>query len=159
MTKIDIEALIIKHDKLVRNLARKYHVRGYDEDDLYQEFMMVLLDCTRKFDPTRNVKFTTYLFKSIQSRLYQLIKKQPLPAYEIDTNIADNALSPDALDVKNEQETRMMKALDNIPNGYITKMILFDGMTLQHIGDVYGKSKVRILQIHRENLEKLQAYL
>ncbi len=159
--KIDLEALIHKHEGLLRSMSRRYNVRGYEEDDLYQEFVMVLIDCTRKFDTSRKVKFSTYLYKSIQSRIYQLIRKQPDKTVEMDDNTPTPwyELAPDAQDAKDETERALMEALDNLKNGHITKMLLFENMTLQEVGDTIGKTKQRALQIHQENLEALRALL
>lgn len=159
--KIDLEALIKKHEGLLRSMSRRYNVRGYEEEDLYQEFVMVLIDCTRKFDTSRNVKFSTYLYKSIQSRIYQLIRKQPEKTVEIDENTPTPwyELTPDEQDAKDTLEKTIMQALDGLKNGHITKMLLFENMTLQEVGDTIGKTKQRVLQIHQKNLETLKAYI
>lgn len=54
------EALILSHGQLVIGLARKFARYGADVEDLIQEGNIGLITAAAKFDPTMDVRFSTY---------------------------------------------------------------------------------------------------
>jgi len=68
------ERLVRKYAYLVRVCSRPYFLVGGDNEDLTQEGMMGLLSAVRRYDPTRDAKFSTYAELCIKNRLYTAIK-------------------------------------------------------------------------------------
>ena len=68
------EALVKRHNRLVRICARPYFLAGGDSEDLIQEGMIGLLSAIRGFDPGRDASFRTYAEVCIRNRLRSAIK-------------------------------------------------------------------------------------
>ncbi len=68
------EELVNEYSRLVKICARPYFLAGGDSEDLIQEGLLGLLSAIRNFDPSKEVKFTTYAELCIRRRLYSAIK-------------------------------------------------------------------------------------
>ena len=68
------EALVLEYARLVRACARPYFLAGGDSEDLIQEGMLGLLSAVRTFDPSRNVKFSTYAENCIKRRVISAVR-------------------------------------------------------------------------------------
>jgi RNA polymerase sigma-B factor len=63
------EELILLHSPLARYLARRFQGRGEPLEDLTQVAMIGLLKAIDRFDPTREIRFTTYATATIVGEL------------------------------------------------------------------------------------------
>ncbi len=57
------EDLVLEHAYLIKRIVKRMAMRlpkGVDEDELYQAGALGLMDAVDKFDPSKDVKFTTY---------------------------------------------------------------------------------------------------
>ncbi|MCT7351030.1 sigma-70 family RNA polymerase sigma factor [Streptomyces sp. 15-116A] len=54
------DCLVLHNQRLVHSVVRPYLDQGLDYDDLLQHGFLGLLRATRKFDPTKGFKFSTY---------------------------------------------------------------------------------------------------
>lgn len=59
--------------KFVHRHANRLHM---DKDDLRQELWLASWNAQRNFDPTRNVKFITYLYKTLSACVFNLYMRQ-----------------------------------------------------------------------------------
>lgn len=69
--------LVLHYDSLVRVVAGKVHAglpRSVDREDLVSYGMFGLLDAIEKYDPTKNVKFTTYAVTRIRGAIIDEIR-------------------------------------------------------------------------------------
>jgi hypothetical protein len=57
--------LVAAHARLARSLARRFSHHGESKDDLEQVALMALVKAARRFDPEREVSFSTYATASI----------------------------------------------------------------------------------------------
>jgi RNA polymerase sigma-B factor len=57
--------LVASHARLARSLARRFSHHGESKDDLEQVALMALLKAARRFDPGRDISFSTYATASI----------------------------------------------------------------------------------------------
>jgi len=60
----------------VRTFARNSHdsIPGYDQDDVEQELLIVLWECTVAYDPNKGASFNTYFQQSAKNRVISLIR-------------------------------------------------------------------------------------
>ena len=132
-----LEKLVEEGMYLPKVLAAKYRNKGIDYEDLVQEGYIGLIKATKGFDPTREVKFTTYAYfwvrqaifdaittKSRTVRLPSHVVSLKLKVYKFTENfILSTGYEPDA-----ELIARELKV-----DKYLVENIL--NITTEHIGD------------------------
>ena len=59
------EQLVVAHLYIAEIIARKFSGRGVDYDDLYQVAAMALFKAVDRFDPTRGIKFVSFVTPSM----------------------------------------------------------------------------------------------
>ncbi len=77
MDNKDREELIVKNIPLVKFIASKYHTKkiGIEYEDLVGYGTIGLIDATKKFDPSKGVKFSTFASMKITSAIIDEIRK------------------------------------------------------------------------------------
>ncbi|MGI8753661.1 MAG: sigma-70 family RNA polymerase sigma factor [Acidimicrobiales bacterium] len=65
----DADLLVEQHLGLARALARRFRARGEPQEDLDQVALLALVKVARRFEPERNVSFSTYATISIVGEL------------------------------------------------------------------------------------------
>lgn len=68
------ETLIEENLGLVRHIVKRYTVRGYDTEDLFQIGSIGLMKAVDKFDPSFGVRFSTYAVPMIQGELRRFMR-------------------------------------------------------------------------------------
>lgn len=68
------ERLVNCHLKLVFNLVRRFENRGYEMDDLFQIGTIGLIKSIDKFDPSYNVRFSTYAVPMIVGEIRRFLR-------------------------------------------------------------------------------------
>lgn len=79
------DQVVIKYGLLTQSLAIKMHVVGYDNDDMFQEFLIKLNKCCRGWNPTEAFKFSTYYTNSCVNHWKWLIRKSQTNASKINS--------------------------------------------------------------------------
>ena len=69
-------ALVDAHMDLVRSLARRFANRGEPQDDLIQVASIGLLKAIDRFDPDRNIQFSTYAVPTIVGELKRYFRNR-----------------------------------------------------------------------------------
>lgn len=69
-----LEALVLRHTRLVRSCARPLFLSGGDHEDLVQEGMIGLLSAIRSFEPQKGASFQAYAAICIRSRMISAIR-------------------------------------------------------------------------------------
>jgi len=72
---IDEAVKNIDYKKIMDKVCSKYN-RFVDADDLSSLRMLTLWDCLKKFDTSRNVKFTSYLYQQLTYAIKNHLKKK-----------------------------------------------------------------------------------
>lgn len=67
------EALILSHGQLVIGLARKFARYGADVEDLIQEGNIGLITAAERFDPSMDVRFSTYAQFWVRQRMQEYV--------------------------------------------------------------------------------------
>jgi RNA polymerase sigma factor (sigma-70 family) len=157
----DFEVLEKKHRLLIFKFIKNKYVDGCEQEDLYQECLMVLDKCNKDFDATKSTKFSTYFFTAMRNHIFDMIKtsnRDKRPSF-IDAEIDE---IPQEVDdsVDEESNTRlnseMLSELSKMPRGRVTYMIVVEGMTMQQVAEIEKVSKQRVHYLHKRNLEKLK---
>ena len=73
-TAADREALILRHAKLVRSIARRYTGRGLAYDDIVQSGYIGLIQAVDRFDPSRGVPLRAYAARTIEGEIMHLFR-------------------------------------------------------------------------------------
>jgi RNA polymerase sigma-B factor len=70
----DRDALIMRHAKLVRSIARRYTGRGLAYDDIVQSGYIGLIQAVDRFDPSRGVPLRAYAARTIEGEIMHLFR-------------------------------------------------------------------------------------
>jgi RNA polymerase sigma-B factor len=70
----DRDALIMRHAKLVRSIARRYAGRGLAYDDIVQSGYIGLIQAVDRFDPDRGVPLRAYAARTIEGEIMHLFR-------------------------------------------------------------------------------------
>jgi RNA polymerase sigma-B factor len=70
----DRDALIMRHAKLVRSIARRYTGRGLAYDDIVQSGYIGLIQAVDRFDPERGVPLRAYAARTIEGEIMHLFR-------------------------------------------------------------------------------------
>jgi len=127
---IDEAVKNIDYKKIMDKVCSKYN-RFVDADDLSSMRMNTLWDCLKKFDTSRNVKFTSYLYQQLTYAIKNHLKKKKREF----TNIP--------FDVAKEPIENVNVILIDFPNEYrnLLKQKYISRMTMTEIGLSNGYSR------------------
>lgn len=78
----------MKHQGLIRAIAKKYECRGLSRGDLIAEGQVGLMTACQKFDPSRGVTFSTYATPWIHKSISRAIEEQ-VPLLAVPVNIQE----------------------------------------------------------------------
>ena len=71
-----MEELVRCNMALVRSIVKKYVNRGVEYDDLYQIGSMGLVKAVKNFDPSYNVRFSTYAVPMIAGEIKRYLSER-----------------------------------------------------------------------------------
>ena len=127
---IDEAVQSIDYKKIMDKVCSKYN-RFVDADDLSSLRMLTLWDCLKKFDTSRNVKFTSYLYQQLTYAIKNHLKKKKREF----TNIP--------FDVAKEPIENVNVILIDFPPEYrnLLKQKYISRMTMTEIGLANGYSR------------------
>lgn len=164
---ITIEKQLEIYDKLIKQLASIKKVYGMTEEDLAQEFRMVLMKCNQNFNPEKGVAFETYFIGSCNNRVRDLIRdnnrfKRPRIYYALNEPIGEEGEERiDFIEDSNESYTpllmeHMMNYLEELDFGFITRLYIVEGLSQTEIAERYHLSKSFVSRQHQQNLKLLK---
>jgi RNA polymerase sigma factor (sigma-70 family) len=164
MYEENFEKLVEKYDKLINKVVGRVFISGYDKEDLKQECLLVLHNCNKTFDNSRNVSFITYFYTSVINNMYDLIRKSKrtkvpnLIYVDYDNELLMQMIDPN--DVFSEEDDFVVNdiiiALDSMDRGIITKMIYLDGLTQREVAKKENISEQRVHYLNKRNISKLK---
>ena len=127
---IDEAVKNIDYKKIMDKVCSKYN-RFVDADELSSLRMLTLWDCLKKFDTSRNVKFTSYLYQQLTYAIKNFLKKKKREF----TNIP--------FDVAKDPAENINVILIDFPMEYrnLLKQKYISRMTMTEIGLANGYSR------------------
>jgi len=127
---IDEAVKNIDYKKIMDKVCSKYN-RFVDADDLSSLRMLTLWDCLKKFDTSRNVKFTSYLFQQLTYAIKNHLKKKKREFTNIPFDVAKDPIE------------NVNVILIDFPSEYrnLLKQKYISRMTMTEIGLANGYSR------------------
>lgn len=71
---MDYNEMCKKYERLIYKTVGKFHINGYDYDDMVNLGRYVLWVCCKSFDESKGYCFSTYLVRALQCECYKLHK-------------------------------------------------------------------------------------
>ncbi len=127
-----VEELLCRNDQLIKKIAGMFcyeynvsRIMGVDADDIEQEARIKVCELIYKFDPDKNVKFSTFIYQPIRNHLIDYIQSADYEIY-LEDYIQEYAernrfpselyvLSPEELYLKKETYDTLHAAMNSIP--------------------------------------------
>lgn len=140
-----MDTLIRRYMGLVRSLVRRSFLIGGEEEDLFQEGLIAIINAVKQYDTDKKCSFSTYVTTCIRSRIIDAIRaatrqkhralNDSLPLSEADTSQSyidpvDNYIKRERLDAFYNKLGDMLSPLQN----QILKLY-FDGYSYGEIAD------------------------
>lgn len=166
----NFEELEKTYRSMIYSLINNKFIDNYTKEDLYQECLMVLDKCNNTFVNAKNVKFATFLYKSIQNRLFDLIRvdnalKRPNILYVApdDTLLMSVLDTTDSVDDEKielgEIYDKIISELIKLPRGNITLLMYTTDLGAKEIAQLENVSVKRIYFINKQNIKKVKKVL
>jgi RNA polymerase sigma factor (sigma-70 family) len=155
--------LIRQHEGLIHTIIQRQHRGGVAYDDLVQEGRIGLWRAVLGFDPRRGYAFSTYAWKAIERRIWQVVARANRPQGRLAPEKSPNPLQlAEAALVKEQVDQALHQALAYLPRRLqlVTRLAYgLDGIppcTLAAIGQQFGVSRERARQLRNDALVLLR---
>jgi RNA polymerase sigma factor (sigma-70 family) len=155
--------LVEKHLRNVKAAARRLKVYGALRDELVSAGYEALVRAGDRFDPTRNVTFTTFAFHPILGSMCDHLQTHARWATNhVDIDSEQEELSAPASAERQVLTAQVLTTLDSLPSlpRNLIKAHFLEEKNLSTIGARFGMSKTRVsldlghaLQLLREKLD------
>lgn len=132
--------------KILTKVCNKNLKRICTKDEIRSVMMSTLWSCIQKFNKNKNVKFSSYLYQSIQNNTRRIYNKKAREFKNV--SLIDNLHSVLAYDEKSISEARDILYSVQDLNPELHKILIqkfYYGMTNKEIGEAngYGKEAAR----------------
>ena len=154
------EELIISYRPLVFWLAQKFYVSPSLYPDLIQEGMVALIKSVDKFEPERQLKFTTYAFYRIKGQMVNFLQrseaKAPIPMDDEDMRIQDN-FSYETYDLL----LTLSQEIKNLParEGEIVREMFYKGREAKEVADKQDLDISHVYRLRRNAVARLRSWI
>lgn len=152
--------IVNANNGLIYKVSSKIGMINKDDEELYSEGLLALLNATDRYDPWRGHRFSTYAYHAIRNQLVGLSKSEANHAKLDDVEVVDVFSY-----VPKEQlfETGILDAIEraNLPDNemdIISKRFGLGGvptMTLKQLSKEYGKTVEAIRLAENRALDKI----
>lgn len=155
--------LISRFLPTVRRLARVYAFNPNDQDDLFSEGLLALMNSVRTFDTNKSAGFMTYTSVCISNRMVNALKKSDRISKreeELDDKVLPYAHSPESILIEREAISELMediKYLSRLERDVFTLYI--HGASYQDISNTLGVSQKSVDNALRRVRTKLRKRL
>jgi len=123
VTDHEFELALEKYGALIHYFSKKYFLKGFDEEDLRQEFRMILFNCMRYYDEDKKTaSFLTYFTQAVRNFVTnELISKRQKIEFiyleEAFTSMLNTQDNVEAMQIIYDIEKRISDAFKLIPMG------------------------------------------
>ena len=169
ITDVEFEAYAKKYDNMLRSFANKISSVYMTPDDYYVIMLGVLHDCMKDFDPSRNTKFSSYLYNSLNLCMMTEFKKVRKDLLLVRDNAdVDVGEERDVIlnEIMSNEMTPDMKAyaedirdyLLELPDGQMSYDIIINGMSYTDMAKNMNIHHTTVMRKHEKVLEELQKF-
>ncbi|WP_411680019.1 sigma-70 family RNA polymerase sigma factor [Clostridium thailandense] len=170
--KIATQKIIEKYTPFAIKTARSIYVKGYDIEDLIAIGQAAVIKAINIYDTEKSSAFTTYVFNTIKTEVYQVLRKNIKEASccslhslnkdgleFINTLVSDFNIEEDS--IKREEKTILRTALKklNEEEKEIIYWYFYHNKTLKDYGKYKGISYRTAVDRKKKAVEKLKKYL
>lgn len=120
---IERDNLVRDHDNLARWVVRQFLRSGLDPDDLLQEARIGLLKASRRFDPSRGVKFATYARLWVQGAVRDFVRH-----HRPESQLGDIEPAAEPESHSPAEAERILEALNFLPKEEAAVLRLLHGL-------------------------------
>lgn len=148
---------IESHKDMAYKIAWKYINSYYGEkEDIMQEALLALVEASKKFDKSKNTKFSTYAWKYIDCKIKKYIKKQKKIMIEEDEGFCEDQteqinntlLLNEILCLLNEKEKELLLMRYDLKNNKVN--------SYENIAKKTKTTKQNIFQKEKRIIKKLK---
>ena len=154
------EELIMAYRPLVFWMARKFYVHPSSYQDLIQEGMVALIRAVDRFEPERNLKFTTYAFYRVKGQMTNFLqrseKRAPVPVEE-EQLMAEDSFAPDAF----ETVLALSEEIERLPGkeGDVVRSLLLEGREAKEVARERGMDVSHVYRLKRNGVARLRKWI
>ncbi len=149
-----MDTLIRRYMGLVRSLVRRSFLIGGEEEDLFQEGLIAIINAVKQYDAEKKCNFSTYVTTCIRARIIDAIRtatRQKHRALNDSLPLSDADISQSHIDpvdnyIKRERLDTFYNKLENILSPLQNQILklYFDGYSY---GEIADKMKLPIKKI------------
>ncbi len=154
------DELIVAYRPLVFWLAGKLRVRPSSYQDLVQEGMVALIQAVDKFEPERQLRFTTYAYYRIRGQMVNFLQRSEMRApVPVDDEylMPEDPFSADAF----EMVIAVKEELDRLTarEGEVVKALLLEGRDAKEVARQKNIDISHVYRLRRNAVAKLRKWL
>lgn len=165
------ELLFKGYIKLALQIASNFTVIGYDKEDIESEAFVGLWIAVLKFNPELNIKFCTFAYRCIKTRLLNLLRKRNLDTTSLDASISEgedeiclhDIIDGTVIDYLFKEETDLIKdACDKALNKEDKELVYLyyhKGLTVRQLGVMNNTNSTGISRKLKKAREKIVLYI
>lgn len=152
------QQLVLSNINLAKKLISQYKSKGYDTNETESAINYILCLSADKFDHSKNVKFSTYFYKSVYYSFSQFYRNDVIKTP--DSNTAKKILNVDYLQKsceRNKSYQLDLEGIDLTPNeNKIINMYFVENYKVTEIARIIGLHRVSVHNIKKAALKKIE---
>ncbi len=157
-----MDKIVTEYQSLVQSIARSYSKSGVPLEDLLQEGMLGLMEAHKRYDSSRQVKFSTYAVFWIKKYILSAIEQEyrsGLHTIELSENhiqqIADPAPEPEATSHSNNE---LLKLPPDVPDieATILRLSFEQQKTIKEIASSLNLTTEKVKQLRQKALRRIK---
>jgi RNA polymerase sporulation-specific sigma factor len=153
------ETLIVAYRPLVFWLAGKLEVSSLLKQDIVQEGMVALIGAVDRFDPKRDLRFTTYAYHRVRGQMINLLERSerraPVP---VDDEELSFAVETDFVDDEWQDVAEHIARLEG-KEAEVVAALFFGGKRPAEVADEQKIDVSHVYRLRRSAIAKIRAWL
>jgi RNA polymerase sporulation-specific sigma factor len=154
------EELIVAYRPLVFWLAGKFRVSFPLRQDLIQEGMVALIGAVDRFDPRRDLRFTTYAYHRVRGQMINLLdrseRRAPLPVDSESLFLL--ASEPEFADEERRDVAESIARLEG-KEAAVVAALFFDGKRPAEVADEQKMDVSHVYRLRRSAIARIREWL
>ena len=152
------ERLIIAYRPLVFWLAGKLKSSTSLRQDMVQEGMLALINAVDRFDPKRDLRFSTYAYHRIRGQMINLFERSERRA---PTPVDDERLFSDEPEQQDEDWLDAAESIERLQGkeAAVVAALFFDGKDPSEVADEQNIDVSHVYRLRRSAVAKIRGWL